>query len=436
MRIGYAKLQRAWNLSQANTSTIGGDADVRNLLTRMATDRPDDEFYLIGRCEKVDPAEHGFPKNVYNPWFTGELKLNTLGAPQVEKDPALPYRFMDGWREQVKDLKLDALVYWCGQVANSCFPIPFVGDDWKDPLPAWPPVDTRVTNPHVESMNYTSYLLDYVNQTGMEPILICPDPRNTFKPRNTIRPLLNTQLAQADQENMLKHEQYQVWGQPWQEGYERDGSSITSKVVSEYAGIEFTALPHPSAVTALETNDRPHLFGVISNENRAEVPQTKKRRIVIKEYVDLIDKNAPIYGNWTEAGAKALGRKDIACVPYHEMFDVLQSFRFTMTFSASGSGWITAKVWEACACGTPIFIHKDYDTQNHMFKHYGKEFNDLRKFLRVYTVAQIRQRIKKLEDPAFYRDIVREQRALFEKAYDHWDGGALRVKQRLDGQTW
>jgi hypothetical protein len=424
MKIGYGKLARSWCLDFDNPSTVGGDIDVARLLMRLANERPDDEFILVGRNQGGLPQNFGYPENVYNPWETENWKMLTISAEQVKKHgKELYFKPCNIFRELRKDLELDAIILWVGQVANSNSPIPQSGADWDD--------GSELTNPQVMAANYTLYLIDMCNSLEIEPILICPDPRTYWKPRELTRPLLNPILAQYNQTRGTKHEQYDKWNMPWQEGYERKGSQIIATAEYQYSAIELTALNDPSLVYFSDDPSDRELIGIISNENAFNVPEGVARVEQIQKYIFEKWPEADLFGKWTPESMEKLGR-EIKSIPYNKLYHQLRSYKCTMTFPASGSGWATAKPWEAFAVGTVMFFHKDYDTQGHIIPRSGKEWKRLRKFLIVHNQRQLWQRVEEINnDDELFKEIVTLQRQLFEQRFQQWKGGALDVLQRL-----
>ncbi len=422
MRIGYGKLARSWELDWAKASGVGGDIDCIRLLRRLSEARPDDEFFLVGRCKGGDPQALGYADNVVNPWGDGGWEL-----PAVEYKKGIgPDEYhvpRDIFRQLSEGLELDALVLWVGQVANSNSPLPPSGEDWDH---------CDLTNPQVMAVNYTLYLLDMVNRMGIEPILLCPDPRNYWKPRELMRPLTRPILAQYEMERETRHEQYRRKGEPWQDGKVWGGSQIVSTTAYEYAGVELTALDSPGLIHCNRDPDRPHLIGVITNENRAEVPEMTARVTQLKKFVLERWPDAPIYGKWSDKSMTALERQ-VEPVPYPDMYDTLRQFRCTITLPASGSGWATAKAWEAFAVGTVMFFHHKYDDQGWILPRRDKFWKPLRKFLVVHTQRQFWQRVEELErDEARWLEIIDMQRRLFEMRFEEWQGGARRVLERLE----
>lgn len=423
MRIGYGKFARSWGLDPSDPSTVGGDIDVIRLLKRLAGERPDDEFFLIGRCQKIDPGSLGYPDNVVNPWDSAGWALPTVSADSVADNQEAYFEAQKKFRVLTKDLHLDALVLWLGQVANANSPIPPSGEDWGP--------NTKLTSPQVMAANYTLYLVDLCNRTGIEPILLCPDPRNYWKPRELTRPLRKPILAQYQQVRGTRHEQYQEWEMPWQAGYTREGSQIVATAVYEYAAVELTALEEPASISFSDDPDRPHDMGLVTNENAFAVPEDTSRLRQIQKYILAQWPGAPIWGKWTDASMKVLGR-NIEPVPYAQVYDTLRSFCASMTFPASGSGWATAKPWEAFAVGTPMFFHHRYDDQGWIVPRSGSEWRELRKFLIVHNQRQLWERTQKLrDDRGLFQSITRQQRELFEQRFMQWKGGSRAVLERL-----
>lgn len=421
MRIGYGKFARSWELDPSKASTVGGDIDAARLLRRLSSALPEDDFVLVGRCKGGNPKQYDYPPNVYNPWYSDnwELPMVTYRDGLTQEDYLRPREM---FRELTRGVHLDALVLWIGQVANANSPIPPSGEDWDD---------CNLTNPQVMAVNYTLYLVDLCNRLGIEPITICPDPRNYWKPREMTRPFRKPILAQYEMIRNTRHEQYQHWGLPWQAGHVREGSQIVAKARYEYAGVELTALDDPAQIRFQNDPSREHLIGIITNENKAEVTDDTSRVLQIQKYVFERWPDAPLYGKWSEPSMEKLSRS-VEPIPYTQMYDTLRRFKCTMTFPASGSGWATAKAWEAFAVGTVMFFHHRYDDQGHILPRTGSEFRKLRKFLVVHNQRQLWQRVEQLEkDDDLFLDIILQQRARFERQFKHWQGGARRVLERL-----
>ena len=128
-------------------------------------------------------------------------------------------------------------------------------------------------------------------------------------------------------------------------------------------------------------------IGVVIHENKRDVKNNRAR--LLREWVFPFWPDAPIYGSWSDAGQKELGRK-ILPVEHSALARTLQKFRCTITFPASGSGWATAKPWECFSHGTVCFFHPDYDEQDHILGDAPKELHD---WLRVDSPEIFRRRV-------------------------------------------
>lgn len=427
----YGKFARSWNAVDERSNVSGGDLDVQRMLRRLASALPDDQFFLLGR-HQGSIAGGRYPSNVYSPWESGDWELPMVPGVSA-KQTAREFKERDAVlleiRKRMKTFlegrKFDASVMWVGQVANSNSPLPEVGYDWSAPF-------ERFTIPYQMSMNYNHYLLYAHNILGLEPIMLIPDPRNKWKPRDLMRPLTGPILAQFDElDRRVLHDQFGRVGEPWQEGRSWLGGCIVDHPPVVYSGLELSALDHPSEIPCSHDHDRPHEIGLISNGNKTGLPADKDRVVQIKQWMGERLASMPFYGKWTSSDQTAFGRAVEPIPPMH-MTKTLQTFRATMTFPASGSGWVTAKPWEAFAAGTVMFIHPEYDVQDHLFKHYARSYRPLRKFLRVYTHRQLRDRLRQLEKPEVFDEITRAQRSLFEEAFETWAGGSKLVLERLN----
>ncbi len=434
MIIGYSKLGRSWNLDPKRASTVGGDIDVVRLLHRLAWEHPDDTFLLVGRNSGEDPQTLGFPPNVVNPWLEWKLPsaswndINANGKPYVDE-------WMLRGRELMINVHLDEHVMWLGQhgTSNSC--LPNIGHNWED---------GEFTKPQASMLNYCGYLLQLANMTNVPPILVCPDPRNYIKGRELRDGPKGNVLAQYDQGRTLKCDQFGGWSndRPLRSIHpgHRENSVWVIQTQYEYAGIELTALDEPIAITrASDPGSIP--VGVITNENRKNVG-AYARLPLMQEWLIPMFPEAPIFGKWSDTSLEELDRT-ITSIPNTEMYNVLRTFRSTITFPASGSGWATAKPWEAFAAGTVMFFHPKYDEQGHILPHPGNEHwtdgswfskhvRRLAKFLRVSTPAEFKEKALVVAgDDKMWNTITDAQRLYFEEAFMYWRGGARRVEESI-----
>lgn len=433
MKIGYAKLGRSWNLDPAKWSVSGGDVDVRRALDLLSYWHPEHEFVLIGRNSGEDPSTVYMAPNVTNPWTELREQVSGLGklsaAEVVEKLDRLTAPLFED---------LDAIIVWAGQHGTSNTPIPPVGKTWQD----------EVTQPQISFVNYGSYLIRGINRwrdqdpLNREEIWLCPDPRNYIKCRDLKWPHRHPIQAQFAQVREQKHERYDdasefLW---WNRGIGvpqvkrcDDGHVWVSQTAYAYTALELTALPHPSKVGYVQKELD---FGIVINENRKEV--TNSRLKCMQEWVMPSFPDCEIRGVWSDGSKEKLGRPDIEPVPYSDLLQTMGRYRATLTTPASGSGWATAKPWEAFAVGTVCFFHPMYDTQGHIIPTL-KQANNMRgdlahlaKWLRLREPSDLPKRVEALkasEDAWLW--LVRAQRKLFEDRWQEWRGGVIEIERRL-----
>ena len=310
---------------------------------------------------------------------------------------------------------------WVGQHGACSFPIPAVGGDW---------VNGPMTNPQVSFINYASYITDFCNKKQIEPIFLVPDPRNYVKMRDLAVPVTKPVLAQYRFTRDYKQDFGTV---------DRDNGKVkTTPHRYIHSMIEMTALDAPDQIDfdpSLEAFALKQNIGLISNENRREV--TLPRGELIKKWLLPHWPDIEIYGNWSEAGLKELGRVSIASVPATEMYSTLRKFKCTVTFPASGSSWVTSKVWECFASGVVCFIHPKYDEQGSSVPHWSSSVDDedlklLSAWLRVCSPTVLKDRVEKItSDYDLWHKIVSAQRRVFERRFEKSRGGCRYVEQQL-----
>ena len=424
MKIGYCKIGRSWKLDPLKGVTGSGDVDVARALHLLSRMRPNDEFILVGANDGSDPQKHGYPDNVKNPWM--QLRGQTTGRgmtiPQTVEmlhEKTWPY-FSD----------LDAIVNWAGQHGTSNLPIPSVGDR------------STVTQPQISFVKYGSYILNGINRwrddspRSREEIWLCPDVRNYVKCRDLKWPLQLPVIAQYDQTRPSKHERFgdqtppETYGAVWDPKNGDDRGSWLTKTRYTYDALEMTALPSPAktplgAWPSWESRHFP--LGMLVNENRAYV--SVSRLNALTEWVLPNWPQAEVFGVWSDKSKAELGREDIRPCPYEHMPTVVQRWFTTLTTPASGSGWATAKPWEAFAHGTVCFFHPKYDNQDHVLRDAPLAMKD---WLRVKTPDELRKRVEHLtQNKAAWEWLVEQQWQHYARRYEEAAGGVAAIMRRL-----
>lgn len=454
-RIGYAKLGRSMPLTLAKCGNLGGDVEGIAVLRDLALRHPDDSFWIIGRNSGEHASHVGFPSNVLNIWCSD---CSGIGVALKERIAAagIKGQTLTSERQLIlakifDDLllnifaSLDAMVMWIGQHGTSNTPIPMVDDP------------TKLTKPQDWCAWYAGFLLRGINAWRdqdpwhNEEVNLNADPRNRHKMRDLKWPLRHPVLAQFTDWKVLKHERY---GDPshfeeFSTEYDvgaiprKIGGSITdhlgatwqSKVFDVYSRLEVNGLMPGTPFGDLisfdgEWSDR-QPFGLFINETRKDVRAGTRRIDVLREWVLPLEPWF-ISGTWSAASQAELGF-EITPKPWKEYYPSLHSVRCTLTTPASGTGWATAKPWEAFAAGTVCFFHPAYDTQDNILKDADPK---LWNWLRVKSYAELKHRVHHLNTSAGEADwewIVAAQRRHFDQALKDLTYMKM-IEERLYGQ--
>lgn len=380
MRIAYGKLGRSIPLTYEDASNVGGDIEVVHLLDRMLF--MGHEVHLVGR-NRGD--EYRLTHNLFNHWAPGGILYGDKGppAPSRSRDPAFD-TYDHYLKKKISALpKMDAWIIWLGQHGSSVHPVPAVQEGKIGTF----------TNPMGSDVNYAYPLVAMVNELNVQPVWLCPDPRNMVKFRDLWNPKQPPILAQYDtsKDNTFYDE--------------RDGQLRKGSTRYVYAGIELLAVPNISSVEDRGRRldnppDRP--FGVLVNEGYNNLGQ-RGRLHLVKTWLKDIEPYE-LFGTWSESSQKTLGRV-IEPVALDAVMPTMQRWRATITFPATGTGWATAKPWEAFNAGCVCIAHPGYDDQDHIYSKSAMG-EKLYSFLRPRTYSGLKDRLAQLQDNHTWMDIV------------------------------
>jgi hypothetical protein len=319
-------------------------------------------------------------------------------------------------------LDLDAIILWSGQHGTTNMPIPSVKD--RDIL----------TKPHDWCAHYCSFLLRGVNlwrdvnPLRREEIWLNSDARNRLKMRDLKWPLRHPVLTQHTFTHALKHERYgdrslfNEFYVPGEMDVAEDGMHTSdvwrSTVRNTYARLEINGLlpgtPFGNLISFDSHWEDRQEFGLFINETRKYVRDDVSRVTVMREWIKPLNP-AWVHGTWSKDSLSGLNM-DIQPAPWDQYFPRLHSVRSTFTTPASGTGWATAKPWEAFAAGTVCFMHPGYDTQDNIL---GDAHPRLREWLRVSSPQDLYKRVTYFSQPEARADwewIINAQREHFDKA--------------------
>lgn len=422
----YGKIGRSCPLTIEKCSSLGGDIEFVSTLKLLATRHPNDLFVIIGRNSGEEPTLVGLPENVVNPWHhhneTIKMRLRSVGLPYPNLSVPDQLLMADIIDDQLRPYfrSADEIIMWAGQHGTTSTPLPTVKDR------------SILTKPQDSSALYGGFLLRGINKWRdqdpftREEVWLNADTRNYLKMRDLKWPLRHPVLCQYDYMNNIKHERggdkslFNEFCIP-DETDVPDGGYIgdvwVSKVQNEYARLEINAMmpgtPFGDQLTYNDIWAGRGKFGIIVNETRvAGVRVADGRKIAIRDWVLPFEPDF-IHGTWSKASCEELGINPTP-VGYDDYITKLQSVRCTLTTPASGSGWATAKPWEAFAAGTVCFFHPKYDDQDHIL---GDAPAWLRQFLRVKSRQDMELKMHEMNTvPLSWHNIVETQRAHFLKA--------------------
>lgn len=427
--IGYGKLGRSMPLTLAKCGNLGGDVEMVATVRELALRHPDDTFYLIGRNSGEDGST--IAPNIINPWtdfqwqwkarLDEEVARQNLKGVVLTPDKQLKLaKIFDNIVGPTFDA-LDGFVMWIGQHGTSNQPIPKVDDP------------TTLTKPQDWCAWYSGWMLAGINRWrdadpwNREEVNLNADARNRHKMRDLKWPLRHPVLAQFSATKLIKHHRYDTVCSPTGYGIARwdhyaqaiDDHTWLSHVVDVYSRLEINGLypgtPFGDLISFNDDFERPGNFGLFINEARSiGIRPELTRAKILGEWVLPLNPHF-LHGTWSKESQARLGR-EIWPAAWEDYYPKLHSVRCTLTTPSSGSGWATAKPWEAFAAGTVCFFHPEYDTQNNIL---GDADPTLRDWLRVRNSDELRARVQHLSTQSGRLDwlwLVTAQRMHFDKA--------------------
>jgi|GEM_PF-5789101 len=399
-RIAYGKLGRVVELSSDKWGESGGDNEPAKMLLDLAERHPEVDWVMLGRNRGWVPPRD----NIINPWqdWTPYIRERASTLYRVEDQSIETYyktiTFYDdlvgpAWEE------VDGVLLWGGQHGTSNSPIPKVEDR------------SVYTKAQISMVNYSSHIIRGVNRwrrddpIGREEVWLMPDVRNYVKGRDLKWPRRHPVLSQFDFKRQQLVERYGDPRTPEECGFlPEDGVSTprpgTWTGTDRYAasGLELVGIPDPAPYDQLVPYECRMRFGIVINEARNYGMRPELTRLhAMQHYVKPNDPDW-VYGTWSPKSLETLSMR-IKPQPYGQIFESMLATKSTFTTPSSGSGWATAKPWEAFSVGAVCFFHPHYDTQGHILPTLEQaagrddEWAALAQWLRVKTPEDLRKRI-------------------------------------------
>lgn len=354
-RIAYSKIGRSIFLDPGKFQPGGnGDQEPLFMLLDLAKRHPDVTWVIAGRYT-LGANRDQLPANIEIPEWPIVEPSAKWAAGAAHATPEDMEETMQAYLDVYSSC--DGALVHIGQHGTSNQPIP---QDSKPDI---------LTNPQEWSVLYagpTINALNVLGDEGFQPVWLVQDPRNYLKARDVKWYPLEPVLGQFDMVRKQGHYRFGDSRSPDECGYEKvsewkDSRSWTTIHAYQYSGLELAGVPRWEDLSWPDWEDRGH-FGCLMNENRTYV--NHNRLDAIRQWV-LPFNPSYVHGKWSKKSIEQLGL-EITPIPYDSVPDVLSSTRSMVTTPASGSGWATAKPWEAFAVGTVCFFHPRYDTQGHI----------------------------------------------------------------------
>ena len=345
----FGKLGKSIKFDSSKWRAIGGDQDAPELILKLAEQNPDDTFILISSND-YDKITFKKPKNIIN-------GLKSLGPLKNMHDSF--------FTDSLRDKKIDGAIIVLGPTTATN-------------LEYWPRLGF--------AKSYCAPIIHYLNNSDVEWVGICNDPRYNIK---NVRDLVKPPKKYLSQytETFTKN----IFSYIPPANRKTDVKPIT--INCEYAGVEkimlFKAEINKDFVN--KNND----FVIVLNEGKNGV---KSRYPELKKYVlDQFD-DVQIYGEWYSEDALTDSRFK-GSKPFNNIINITKKSKFSFIIPIS-PGWVTAKYIEMISNGIIPFFHPDYDSQKNL---------DVPDFLRIESPNQLKERIDIIKsDNDFYVKLITE----------------------------
>lgn len=443
MKIGYARLGRLMTTNPGKWGSVGGDVEPPRLLDVLARRHPEDTFYLLGRTPPEVPQEFGLPDNIVNPWIDLDDERRKLMSNPERSSTGLSVnsqrKFVNWVDQRILPFydDMDALIVWIGQHGSVHAPdIPPINGTWEP---------SQLVTTQDWAILYGAPVLRGINMfrrkdpLNREEVWLVSDPRNYFKGHDLKWPMHKPILGQYDWKRDIWVQRYGDPRTPEETGFADvvrgtdKGAGTHWRTTSYYtpSGLELGGvLPQHTGVVFKDNFNRSHNFGLFINETRNTSKDPWLRRPeIVRDWVKMANPSW-MHGKWTPAGLEVAGIDAIQPLGEKDgYYDLLADTRTTFTTPASGTGWATAKPWEAFSTGTICFRHPAYDDQDNI---YGKFDSHVRDWLSPKDPRGLLARLEAVEqNESTWRWLAMEQKKVFDAAV-----ADLRHVRMIEERIW
>lgn len=355
MNFTFAKIGKSIKFAGKGYTPTGGDNEPECCLTALANNNPNDTFYIIGRSNyktlSLEEKKIIFPfNNVIDVWSNYSTS-----------DDVVTFIY-----NQLKNIKIDFSIMMIGQIGQVSIPNKI--NKLKDKSPGFAAVIDM-------TLNYTSPIYYWINETKQKYIEIITDPRYDS---NQARDLLVSpaySLSQYCYSYQRKHIN----------SYE-DQILIEDTLRVSYSDVEKLFCVNRDLPNRELNKKRESDFNIVLNEGKPS------RYNLLNEWVLQHHKNVSIYGQWdnknTTNDSRFKGSRQL-----NEIQTIMSRIKYTFIIPIK-HGWVTSKYIEMIHAGVIPFFHPSYDTQDNL---------QVPEFIRPNSPDELNERIKYLDENEEFR---------------------------------
>lgn len=357
--IAFAKIGKSIKFV-SSFSPDGGDNEPGQLLRLLANNNPDKTFVIVGRSDfkKIDSSTR-------TKLFPYDNVIDVFGSGKTVIEPGIVEK-----RLKALGLKVDFAIFMVGQLGQVCIPN-------KIKQIRNPDLMTSVIN---MSLNYSTPILEWVNDCRVPFIEIVNDPRYTLSQSRDLIPNPFKSLSQIDStyvKNTVR-------------SYE-DQERVPHTIKMDYAEVEKIFLYDRGSPN--QNRNRSIDMMIVLNEGNPS------RYEFLKEWILNGVNDVEIYGSWEHEQTKTDPRF-VGTVQIDELQKKLTNVKFSFIIPIA-PGWATSKYIELIHAGVIPFFHPSYASA------VPEILNKIPSILRPKTPADLHRTIQTFkETPGAYEKTI------------------------------